>query len=112
MMKTFVRITAITLIALGLLIVLGGVIAAFAGAIGGGGHHFPAPDGPMPFPHPMDGKDGRHGLGLLLAAALFVQGLIVTAIGQGLYLLNSIGEKTAGPAPAPARPAPRKVAAK
>jgi len=109
MMKTFARITAIALIAVGLLIMLGGLAAALAGAFGGGMHPFPAPDGRMPFPHPMG---ARHGLGLLFGAALLVQGLIVTAIGQGLHLLNNLGEQPAGPPPAPAAPAPKKVARK
>jgi heme A synthase len=104
-MKTFARITAIALIAIGLLIMLGGLAAGAAGAFSGGWHHFPGPDGRMPFGH-MQG--GRIGMGLLFGAALLVQGLIVTAIGQGLYLLNNLGEK---PAAVPA-PAPRKVAKK
>jgi hypothetical protein len=107
MMKTFVKVTAITLIAIGLLIMLGGLVAAVAGAVGGGVRAFPAPDGRMPFPHPMA---ARHGLGLLFAGALLVQGLIITAIGQGLYLLNNLGEKLAGSPPA--SPAPKKVARK
>ena len=107
-MKTFARITAIALIAVGLLIMLGGLVAGVAGAFSGGWHHFPGADGRMPFGHMQGGRMGM-GMGLLFGAALLVQGLIVTAVGQGLYLLNNLGEK---PAPAAPPAAPRKVAKK
>ncbi len=53
-------------------------------------------------------------LARITAIALIAVGLlIVTAVGQGLYLLNNLGEKPAAPPPPPATtPAPRKVARK
>jgi hypothetical protein len=52
------------------------------------------------------------GVGLLFMAALLVQGLVVTAVGQGLYLLNNL-VLPAAPLQKPAPPAaPRKVAKK
>lgn len=111
-MKTFIHITSVALIVIGVLIMFGGLIAGVAGALGGGMHPFPAPDGGFPY-GPHRGTIG--GMGLLFMVALLVQGLIVTAIGQGLYLLNTLAlpdQPAKRPTPAAPPAAPRKVAGK
>jgi hypothetical protein len=109
-MKKFIQFTAVALMVIGILIMLGGLAAGLAAALGGGMHRaFPAPDGDFPY-GPHRGMMG--GVGLLFMAALLVQGLVVTAVGQGLYLLNNL-VLPAAPLQKPAPPAaPRKVAKK
>jgi hypothetical protein len=82
-MKTFARITAIVLIVTGILIIFGGL------ALGGSGMirflmHVPTATGPLR----AVGSNG-----LLLLAFIFIEGLTVTALGEGLYLLAELSNK-------------------
>lgn len=76
-MKTFARITAIVLIVVGLLVVISAIFAGFGAARLGGIPRLGAPRFGFAF-------------GLLVGGALFFQGLTLTALGQGLYLLAEI----------------------
>ncbi len=101
-MNRFARITAIALIVIGILVMLSGIISAAAGGLTTGMHRFGGAVGQMPFHRPMG---GGFGLSLLFGAAVFVQGLVVTALGQGLYLLSSLAGKTGEPTPTQQAPA-------
>ncbi len=86
-MNTIARITAVILIILGILVMLGGIVTVGLGAIRSGQRAFSAaPARPAA------------GLGVLLtgigfAIFLFVQGMIVIATGEGLYLLAAVARK-------------------
>lgn len=82
-MKTIARITAFVLIALGLLIMIGGAALGVTGAL----HaitNTPAAVRPL-----------RAGgtIGLIAIGFIFVEGLTVIGIGEGLYLLADMVNK-------------------
>jgi hypothetical protein len=86
-MNTIARITAIILIILGILVMLGGVATGIIGAVRSGQRATSAA--------PTRPAAGLGGLltGLGLAIFLFVQGMIVIATGEGLYLLADLAHK-------------------
>ncbi len=84
-MKTIARITAIILIILGLLVMLGGITTVAIGALRSGQRALSA----APRPAGLGGVIS----GLALAVILFVQGLVVIATGEGLYLLADISHR-------------------
>jgi hypothetical protein len=83
-MKTFARITAIILIIAGLLILFGGLALGVTGVIRSVMNGATAA-------RPALRAGGANGL--LLLAFLFVEGLTVTALGEGLFLLTDIAYK-------------------
>jgi predicted PurR-regulated permease PerM len=83
-MITIARITAIVLIILGMLVMLGGVAVGVTGAIHAGLRAANVSSVPM--------RAGGIG-GVLLVVFIFVQGLMVTATGEGLYLLAQLAGK-------------------
>ena len=91
-MNTIARITAIILIILGILVLLGGAATGVIGLIRSGQRALSA----------APARPAAVGGGLLtgfgLAAFLLVQGMIVIATGEGLYLLSELVRKmpTAG----------------
>ncbi len=86
-MNTIARITAIILIILGILVMLGGVATVVVGAVRSGQRTLSAA--------PARPAAGLGGLltGIGLAIFLFVQGMIVIATGEGLYLLADLARR-------------------
>ncbi len=86
-MNTIARITAFILIILGILVMLAGVATVAAGAIRSGQRALSTA--------PVRPAAGLGGLltGVGLVAFLFVQGMIVVAAGEGLYLLADLARK-------------------
>ncbi len=86
-MNTIARITAIILIILGILVMLSGVATVVVGALRSGQHTLSGA--------PVRPAAGLAGLltGFGLAVFLFVQGMIVIATGEGLYLLADLARK-------------------
>ena len=82
-MKTFARITAIVLIVIGILLLFGGVALGVTGVVRSL-MNVTAAARPL-------GAGGT--AGLILLAFIFVEGLTVTAIGEGLFLLVDIANK-------------------
>jgi hypothetical protein len=82
-MTTIARITAIILIVLGILVMLGGVATAVGGILRSGQHITAA------------AVQRPAGLinGFALALLIFAQGIIVIASGEGLYLLAALARK-------------------
>ncbi len=87
-MKTFARITGIVLIVVGLLIIIGGFISAIVLMASRGFMMRGLPN--MPYGQMMRGVSIYPGLFAGLGS--FILGLIVTALGQGLYLLVMLVE--------------------
>ncbi len=85
-MKTIARITAIILIVLGILVMLGGIATGIGGAL-----HFGqrALNGSGTAPARTGGLLG----GTALAIILFIQGVMVIATGEGLYLLADLASR-------------------
>ena len=83
-MKTFSRITAIVLIVLGILVLLAGLTTAILGSILSGLHLVQAAQ-PLRF--------GGLGVSLAMGIFFFIQGMFITAVGQGLYLLTDMSSK-------------------
>jgi len=79
-MKTFARITAIVLIVTGILLLFGGMGLGVTGVVRSLMHVNAAAT-----PVRAGGANG-----LLLLAFIFVEGLTVIAIGEGLFLLAGI----------------------
>ena len=82
-MKIFARTTAIILIISGLLILFGGLALGVTGAIRSVMHVTVAAA-----PLRTGGANG-----LFLLAFIFIEGLTVTALGEGLFLLADIAHK-------------------
>ena len=74
-MNAYARITAFGLIAIGILLMIGGLIGGVVSLARGGMHL---------------ARFGGTGVGLLLGLFVFIQGAMVSATGQGLYLLAKI----------------------
>ncbi len=88
-MNTVARITAIVLIILGILVMLGGVATVAIGAVRSGQRASSAA------PVRPAGRLGGLLTGVGLVAFLFIQGAVVTATGEGLYLLADLARKMA-----------------
>ncbi len=86
-MNTIARITAIILIILGILVMLGGVATVVVGAVRSGQRASSAAPA-----RPAAGF-GSLLTGIGLSLYLFVQGMIVVATGEGLYLLADLARK-------------------
>jgi hypothetical protein len=86
-MKTFARITAIIMIITGILILFGGLALGITGTI-----RFLTNTVAAARPLRTGGA-----IGLVAIAFVFVEGLSVTALGEGLYLLTDITNKLPSP---------------
>ncbi len=82
-MNTFARITAFVLIILGILIIIGGCVLGATGAVR-------AVMNVATAARPLRGGGS---LGVILVVFIFIEGLTVTAIGEGLYLLADLPNK-------------------
>ena len=82
-MKTFARITAIVMIVIGILLLFGGVALGVTGAV----------RSLMSVTAVARPLRAGGSIGLILLAFIFVEGLTVTAIGEGLFLLADIANK-------------------
>jgi hypothetical protein len=82
-MKTFARITAIVLIVIGILLLFVGVALGVTGVV----------RSLMNVTTAVSPLRGSGAIGLILLAFIFVEGLTVTAIGEGLFLLADIANK-------------------
>lgn len=86
-MNTLARITAIVLIILGILVLLGGMTSGVIGIVRTGTRAVTA--APAVPGLRLGGLLGGFALGIFL----FVQGLMIIAMGEGLYLLASLSRK-------------------
>ena len=77
-MHTFVKVTAIILIVLGILIVLSGIGLGIAGMMMRG----------AAFRMPM--RAAMPGFGMMGVFLAFIPGVVLTGLGQALYLLNEL----------------------
>ena len=85
-MSTFARITAFVLIVLGILIISGGLVLATLAATGAARALLDVTTAARPL------RAGGS-VGLIAVAFLVIEGLTVTAIGEGLYLLADLPNK-------------------
>jgi hypothetical protein len=82
-MKTFGRITALVLIVVGMLLVLGAIAGSAIGAARGLLHSAAA----------IPQARGAGVSGMLLFVLLFAHGLLVMGVGEGLYMLTDLASR-------------------
>ncbi len=82
-MNTIARITAFILILLGILIILGGLGLGVTGALR-------AITNTTAAAHPLRAGGS---IGLIAIGIIFIEGITVTAFGEGLYLLADLTKK-------------------
>ena len=92
-MSTFARITAFVLIVLGILNILGGLVLAALATLGATGAARALLD-VTTATRPLRAGGSP---GLIAVAFSFIEGLTVTAIGEGLYLLADLPNKLPPP---------------
>jgi len=91
-MKTLARITAVILIIFGILVMLGGLTMGGIGIVRAGSRALSA----APLQPGLRAAGGGlfNGLGgLILVIFVFMQGWMIIATGEGLYLLANLSEK-------------------
>jgi hypothetical protein len=86
-MATFAKITAIVLILFGIIVMGFGLFAAGRGALQAGA--------PAPLGDSLISPFVTAGFQVGLGAAIFLWGLILAAVGQGLYLIARVAESSA-----------------
>ena len=95
-MKTFARITAVILIIFGILVMLGGLTTGVIGIVRAGSRAL----GAAPLQPALRAAGGGlfGGLGgLILVIFIVIQGLMIVATGEGLFLLANLSEKMIPP---------------
>ena len=95
-MKTFARITAVILIIFGILVMLGGLTMGVIGIVRAGSRAL----GAAPLQPALRAAGGGlfGGLGgLILVIFIVIQGLMIVATGEGLFLLANLSEKMIPP---------------
>ena len=95
-MKTFARITAVILIIFGILVMLGGLTTGVIGIVRAGSRAL----GATPLqPAPRATGGGLFGGlgGLILVIFIVIQGLMIVATGEGLFLLANLSERMIPP---------------
>jgi hypothetical protein len=95
-MKTLARITAVILIILGILVMLGGLTLGVIGIVRAGSRAL----GAVPLQPALRAASGGlfSGLGgLILVIFIVIQGLLIVATGEGLFLLANLSEKMIPP---------------
>jgi hypothetical protein len=92
-MKTFARITAVILIIFGILVMLGGLTTGVIGIVRAGSRAL----GAAPLQPALRAAGGGllfGGLGgLILVIFIVIQGLMIVATGEGLFLLANLAGK-------------------
>ena len=95
-MKTLARITAVILIIFGILVMLGGLTMGVIGIVRAGSRAL----GAAPLQPALRAAGGGlfGGLGgLILVIFIVIQGLMIIATGEGLFLLANLSEKIIPP---------------
>jgi hypothetical protein len=95
-MKTLARITAIILIIFGILVMLGGLTMGVIGIVRAGSRTL----GAAPLQPALRAAGGGlfGGLGgLILVIFIVIQGLMIVASGEGLFLLANLSERMIPP---------------
>ncbi|MFZ1041092.1 MAG: hypothetical protein WCA79_09915 [Anaerolineales bacterium] len=95
-MKTLARITAVILIIFGILVMLGGLTMGVIGIVRAGSRAL----GAAPLQPALRAAGGGlfGGLGgLILVIFIVIQGLMIIATGEGLFLLANLSEKMIPP---------------
>jgi len=89
-MTVLAKITAVIIIIAGLLVMLGGIVVGLTGAGMGMMQPFGGfQRGPM---MPVIPQMMGVWVGLLLGGAVFIQGLMLAALGEALYLISNIAQ--------------------
>ncbi len=95
-MKTLARITAVILIIFGIIVMLGGLTMGVIGIVRAGSRALGA--APVQPGLHIAGGGMLGGLaGLILVIFIVIQGLMIIATGEGLYLLANVSEKMIPP---------------
>ncbi len=96
-MQTFVKVTAVIILIVGVLVMLVGFGVGVAGIFRSGmGLTMAGGLGRAPFRQGLAAAPSVFpGLNLLAGLIIFVQGLITAALGEGLYLIANIARNTA-----------------
>ncbi len=95
-MKTLARITAVILIIFGIIVLLGGLTLGVIGIVRAGSRALGAT--PLQPGLRVTGVGLFGGLGgLILVIFIVIQGLMIIATGEGLYLLANVSEKMIPP---------------
>jgi len=95
-MKTMARITAVILIVFGIIVVLSGITLGVIGVVRAGSRALGISTLPPGLRAASGGLSGGLG-GLFLVVFIFIQGLMICATGEGLYLLAKLTEKVTPP---------------
>jgi hypothetical protein len=95
-MKTLARITAVILIILGILVMLGGLTLGVVGIVRAGSRALGAAPLQPALRAASGGLFGGLG-GLILVIFIVIQGLMIAATGEGLFLLANLSEKMIPP---------------
>ncbi len=95
-MKTLARITAVILIILGILVMLGGLTLGVVGIVRAGSRALGAAPLQPALRAASGGLFGGLG-GLILVIFIVIQGLLIVATGEGLFLLANLSEKMIPP---------------
>ncbi|MGE5220973.1 MAG: hypothetical protein ACM3PY_00955 [Omnitrophica WOR_2 bacterium] len=94
-MNTFARLTAVVMILLGILVMLFAIVGGVFGVARIGlGTVQPTPTFPPANPFFVIPQIVGAGIGLLVGLVMFIQGLILTALGEGIYLAAEIAQNT------------------
>jgi len=91
-MKTLARITSVILIILGILVMLGGLTMGVIGIVRAGSRALGAAPVQPALRAASGGLFGGLG-GLILVIFIVIQGLMIVATGEGLFLLANLSEK-------------------
>ena len=91
-MKTLARITAVILIIFGIIIMLSGVTMGVIGIVRASSHALGAASAQPALRFAGAGMLGGLG-GLILVIFIVIQGFMIIATGEGLYLLANVAEK-------------------
>lgn len=92
-MNTFIRIVAVMLIIVGVLVMAVGVVSGVTGAEHLVERNFTIERMPG-LPFLMAPRQVDQGFGILAGIVIFIEGLILTAMGGGAFLLADIAKKT------------------
>jgi hypothetical protein len=95
-MKTLARITAVILIIFGILVMLGGLTLGVIGIVRAGSRALGAAPLQPALRAASGGLFGGLG-GLILVIFIVIQGLLIVATGEGLFLLANLSEKMIPP---------------
>ena len=103
-MKTFAYITAVIMIIIGLIVMFGGLTLGIIGIVNAGSRALGATPVQPGLRFAATGLFGRLG-GLILLVFVLIQGLMIVAVGEGLFLLADLTGKMIPPSANESRPA-------